>query len=670
MAQSTPAKPGQSALWCRRIATTSVLACWLVACSGAATSAVDITATAATLVGLGSCDQSSSGLPCTAWFQYWSDAQASLTSTPPQVAAGIYTNVKVRQRITELVPGELYHYQFCGYGDASVEMPGLCIGQYGGNAVSAPGAMPRALAIWPGAAFSAFNLSATGNFVTADPAASLPLEATVDLGRVLTTTDVSNYDGSRTESAAVARDGAYSIPISGNTSIWLFGDTGFGCALSQAGQNCLFEAGATAAVGPYVVGHAPTALGELPAAIIKVPGLALAAPPAIGARPASFFPSPVGLRFVADVDGVKKLVDCTPGSFAGSIAGTTLTVGFVYSGKVETGQGIFGAGVRPGTVVTGQISGVAGQAGLYAASVAQTVAYSFLGSGYGTGSYTAAWSSGGAQIPGTAKLLLMHADVCVSGPSAFPSERMRLVEYQPSTGLLSNDAAPFVATPLAAGLNPIETLSSPIFGQDGYLYMYSYTNVCMDNPGCAGKAVYPNAVYVARVSGNAHTAAWRQKANYEWWCGGQAPCPAGPSGTPGWTGAEADARSAATFPMVTLPDGFRVVQPPFEPISVGSYGGNSSHGYVIIAPYPAASAAKQVQFMVLESASPWGPFTFTHAGAVPDACNAGQGCYGVIGHPELSSSRQLVFSWYSADDRLDGFPYPLLGHVRVGAMAW
>ena len=650
----------------RRAACVAGLVCWLVACSGASTSAIDVTETTATLVGVGSCSQDSYTNPCTAWFQYWGDGQAMLTSTAPTRAIGSFEQAPITQGIADLTPGALYHYQFCGYGDTNLPEPGVCASQYGGNIITAPGYMPPALPIAPGSAYSAYNLSATANFVTANPAASLPLNATVDLGRVLTTNDVSNYNSGATASAAVSRDAGYSVALSGNTSLWLFGDTSYGCKPSATTQDCFFTAGATAALGGYVPGQAPTALGELPAAITTGTG----APPAAGSVPAGLFAAPTGLRFTAQVGGASKLVDCTPGSFVGSIAGTTLTVNTMGSGALAFGQAVFGPGVQANTLVKSQLSGVTGQTGTYVVSPAQAVPNTYMASGYGVGSYTASWPGGGALIPGTTKLLLTHADVCISGGDSFVSERLRMVEYDPKTGLLSNDAAPFVAAPLSAGLNPVEMLSSPVFGQDGYLYLYSYTNVCMNNPGCTGKAAYPNAIYAARVSGNPLTAKWMQKANYEWWCGSQTLCPLVPSGTPGWTGVEADARSVAAFPNVTLPNGLRVAEPPFGTISAGSYTANTSHRYVITAPYPSAVAGKQVEFMVLEAVNPWGPFTFTHAGAVPDACSAGRNCYAVIGHPELSTSTQFVFSWFSSDDRLDSFANPLVGHVRVGALNW
>jgi hypothetical protein len=44
--------------------------------------------------------------------------------------------------------------------------------------------------------------------------------------------------------------------------------------------------------------------------------------------------------------------------------------------------------------------------------------------------------------------------------------------------------------------------------------------------------------------------------------------------------------------------------------------------------------------------------------------NNGNNCYAIKGHPELSTSSQLVYSWYSPDDR-GGF-----GHIRLGVLDW
>lgn len=60
-------------------------------------------------------------------------------------------------------------------------------------------------------------------------------------------------------------------------------------------------------------------------------------------------------------------------SFTGSIAGTTLTVSVVGTGKVSPGVVIAGTGIDPGTTILQQLSGSAGVAGTYQVSVSQTV---------------------------------------------------------------------------------------------------------------------------------------------------------------------------------------------------------------------------------------------------------------------------------------------------------
>ena len=650
----------------RSLSAVFVLACLVVACSGSATSAVDVTDTTATLVGTASCSGTSYSTPCTAWFQYWRDNPDVLVSTPEQVDNAPTDGVPIRQAVGGLVPGALYHYQFCGYGDSNVGKPGVCVGQEDGDYITAPGLIPPALPLQPGAGVFASNLSATANFLTANPAAGLPLKATIDLGRVLTTGDIADYNPGASTSGAVSRDTGYSVPYGTNTSLWLFGDTTYGCIPSASSQSCLFAAGTTAAAGVFTPGRAPTALGEMPAASV-----AGGAAPVAGAAPSSFFPAPVGLQFMTPVSGVNTVVNCTPAQFSGAVTGRVMTVRVMQGGSIAVGQMLYGGGALAGTTVTAQLSGTPGLVGTYSVSQSQTVPYSYLLTGYGAGSYPATWSSGGAQMPGSTKLLLVHSDVCVSGSAGFAYEKLHILQYDPATNLISNDSTPFLAAPLIAGLSPQEMLASPVFGNDGYLYLYSFTNVCMDNPGCSAKTVvHPNAIYAARVSANPLTMSWKQKSSFEWWCGTAPPCPLGPSRTPGWTGVEADARSVVAFPTVTLPNGLRVVQGPFGHFSAGYYGANSTHKYVITAEAPPLVAGQQVEFMAFESSTPYGPFTFTLAGAVPDACLPGHGCYAVYGHPELSTSTQLVFSWFSSDDRLDAFAYPLVGHVRLGAVGW
>ena len=635
------------------------LASLAVACTGIATSALQVGDTTATLAGTGSCSGNDAANPCTTWFQYWQDNATTLVQTPLQQGEFAFTNSPITQAIGGLLPGGLYHYQFCGYGDTSLPRPGVCIGQTEGNFITSPGEVPPFLATQPSGSTYTYDLSATSNFATANPSAALPLAATVDLGRVSAGSDVSTYTPGAATSNAVSRDAGYSVPYgTAGQSLWMFGDTTFDCLPSQAGPDCRFAAGATVALGPYVPGQAPQTLQEVSPV------------PAAANTPASFFPSPTGLQFMATINGASTPANCAPASVTGSISGATLTLATPTSGAVQVGQQVFGQGLVPGTVVQQQLTGAAGQGGTYQISPGQTVANEWLFITFAGGNYTANWPRGGAQIPGSTKLLLAHEDVCIAGAGVFLSERIHLVEYDPVANQLSNDTVPFAASPLINGLNPRELLASPVFGSDGYLYLYSFTNECMSNPGCAHAPTYPNAVYAARVSADPLAMKWKSGANFEWWCGTASLCPVGPSGTPGWTGVEADAQSVVAFPSVLKKDGLRVQQGPFAQISVGNYASVSAQKYVVIAQTPPPVVGQQTEFMVFEGATPYGPFTFAKAGAVPDSCNAPTNCYAVIGHPELSTNQQLVFSWFSTDDRLDSFPYSLNGHVRLGAIDW
>lgn len=71
-------------------------------------------------------------------------------------------------------------------------------------------------------------------------------------------------------------------------------------------------------------------------------------------------------------EGVPVPSYATPGAFAGSIAGDTLTVTAQTAGKLLLGQRIDGAGVLPNTVIVGYLTG-SGGLGTYRVSVTQTV---------------------------------------------------------------------------------------------------------------------------------------------------------------------------------------------------------------------------------------------------------------------------------------------------------
>lgn len=85
----------------------------------------------------------------------------------------------------------------------------------------------------------------------------------------------------------------------------------------------------------------------------------------------------VGLRtsagYSTGTSGKRTPIYETPGSLVGSIAGTVLTVTSQTAGKLAVGQALAGAGVLPGTAITGFGTGTGGT-GTYQVNLTQTVA--------------------------------------------------------------------------------------------------------------------------------------------------------------------------------------------------------------------------------------------------------------------------------------------------------
>jgi hypothetical protein len=246
-------------------------------------------------------------------------------------------------------------------------------------------------------------------------------------------------------------------------------------------------------------------------------------------------------------------------------------------------------------------------------------------------SYAAAWESGGARIPGTSHVLLFWAEICVAigEGRGWPVERWRMAEYDPAANQFVRFFTPFVSSPLQTGLPVTKSMSNPVFGADGYLYLF-------------GSKQNPNTVFVARVS--ADPAAWGDAANYRWW--GQ---PNG--GPPQWT---ADDTS-----VVSVVSGV-------EPWSVHVADFSGVGGGRKLAMLVKDSFVDSPHFRLYTADSPLGPWTAGPAGRLPDHCQGGAfACYAFNGHPELSTSTSYVFSWYSPGDRQSEG-----GHVRLGTIRW
>jgi hypothetical protein len=203
-------------------------------------------------------------------------------------------------------------------------------------------------------------------------------------------------------------------------------------------------------------------------------------------------------------------------------------------------------------------------------------------------------------------------------------ERLRMAEYDPATNTFVRLLAPFVAEPLQAGLPETRQLANPVFGADGFLYLF-------------GAKREPSSIFVARVS--ADPAAWGTAANYRWWNGST------------WT---TDHSAAASVLTGVEPWGIHVAD-------YSAVGGGKRLAMVV-----KDSFFDSPHFRVYTATNPWGPWTAGPVGRVPDHCRGGGfGCYSFNGHPELSTAQSLVFSWFSPGDR-----NPDGGHIRLGTIRW
>ncbi|MFC9970841.1 hypothetical protein ACFVH6_08055 [Spirillospora sp. NPDC127200] len=235
-------------------------------------------------------------------------------------------------------------------------------------------------------------------------------------------------------------------------------------------------------------------------------------------------------------------------------------------------------------------------------------------------SYPASWISGAAR-PGTAapgKVLITYADVCVH-PGGLPAQRYGLVEYSVATNTLSNQTQVFT--------NPTElpfqqNLGSPVFS-GGQLYQIAYK--CDSNTwgSCDN-----GRVVLAKVS--ATPSAWRSATNYRWWNGQD------------WV---RDHNAA-----VSILPGARPLAAHAE--DFGALG----KGFVIVEQTDIAG-----NFRIWRSSSLTGGWTVTRTGQAPCGGQSGLNlCRAYFGHPELSTSANLLMSYYDPTDN----------HVNVMAVPW
>jgi hypothetical protein len=249
----------------------------------------------------------------------------------------------------------------------------------------------------------------------------------------------------------------------------------------------------------------------------------------------------------------------------------------------------------------------------------------------GPRTYPASWISGVTRVPGSASLLLSYDDYCVTGnDDAQTAEGFGLVEYDPAANLLGPPAHVFGPPAVAFGgavslpLPPQQVLGSPVIGGDGYLYLFGFR-------GPAALAAGAGRVFLARTL--AQPASWPNPFTYQYWTGS------------GWS---PDPNAAGDL------------IPASEPlaVSVGDYAA-VGHGLVMIEQTSLAG-----RFRVWQSTSPAGPWRPILAGQVPCRRGTQRGsgglCRAIIGHPELSTRRRLLISYFD----------PASNHLEVSAYAW
>jgi hypothetical protein len=223
--------------------------------------------------------------------------------------------------------------------------------------------------------------------------------------------------------------------------------------------------------------------------------------------------------------------------------------------------------------------------------------------------------------------------------SNFSAERLSLVTYTPSTSTFGTVYTPFSGSPLYSGLPPVETLGSPVYGNDGYLYFFTNSRD-LTNPA----SYFDSGLYVARVP-SSPASDMGNPSDYQWWS-------QPPGQGVGWNGVADAGSSVSVIPGNDANFG----------VSVADYSSVTPKHLAVLEQTGLGTSST---FQVYKATSPTGPWTPGPAGQIPDACLGNTyPCHSLYGHPELSTSNNLLFSWYAGDDENGS------GHVRVGSIAW
>jgi len=253
--------------------------------------------------------------------------------------------------------------------------------------------------------------------------------------------------------------------------------------------------------------------------------------------------------------------------------------------------------------------------------------------GCGSGYYAASWISGVTQDAArSSDVLISFGDFCVqTGGTNVIAEGFGLAEYNPASNTLDSDQTVFTGASTPAQ----ELLGAPVFS-GGYLYLFG--SYCADTVDATCVSASGNAVYLARVSANA--AAWGSAASYRWYAGST------------WTATVGSATSVVSGATPLA-------------VNVASFA-SVGQGLVLIEETNLVGG-----FTVYEASSPTGTWTQKTSGTVPCTTEGNSFCRAIIGHPELSTTSQLLISFYNP--AAAPYYYPAAGpegHVMVAAFPW
>lgn len=179
-------------------------------------------------------------------------------------------------------------------------------------------------------------------------------------------------------------------------------------------------------------------------------------------------------------------------------------------------------------------------------------------------------------------------------------------------------------------LPPQKELMSPI-ERGGYTYFTAHlTNASLT---------------MARVPTGSETSS----GAYQWYAGLV-------NGQPNWSAAYTAAAAIPNLEAGGMP-------------SVDFYPSLPGSPYVMIIQTKNALAHGTTAFSVYQTTTPENPASWSlkAANLAPEVCKQGHWCYAFIGHPELSTSNQILISHFDNND------YPAgqnTGHISVGAVGW